>query len=250
MRAIKTGIPWALAALILHGCQADRAGCFTSVGNAAERALDLVGEVTMVEVEDEVNIRWNPNGTDMRATVMAGEGLVEGIEVELSDGVLRIADGNACHWVRDLSVVPVVVLEGIRPDSLLLTGQGDFTMTDTLQEGNLTVLGDEMAGEVHLLFSGDTLKLRMPNGIGHVSANGRARRFRGFRSGFGDLDLRGLQAEQVMLHHAGMGRVSLTAPGYLFLEMASHGDAHLFGPEGDWDIHLLDGAAGTVTHHP
>ena len=250
MKPSRTGILWTAAALILCGCQKDRAGCLTPAGNAAERIVDLTGEVTRVEAEDQVDIRWNPKGTDMTAKVMAGEGLVEGIQVELSDGVLRIADGNSCHWVRDLSVVPVVVLDGIRPDSLLLMGQGDFSMTDTLREGDLTVRGNEMAGDLSLLFSGDTLKVRMPNGIGHVSVSGQARRFRGFRSGFGDLDLRSLQADQIMLHHAGVGQASLTAEGYLFLEMASHGDAHLFGPEGDWDIRYLDGAEGTVTHHP
>jgi len=250
MKAIRIGIPGAMAALILCGCQADRAGCFTSVGTATQRTVDLTGEVAVLEGEDRVNIRWNPNGSERKATVFAGEGLVEGVEVSLSEGVLRIADRNQCHWVRDLSVVPVVVMEGIRPDSVLLLGQGDFSMTDTLRDGNLNVRGDEMAGALDLLFDGDTLKVRMPNGIGHVSARGSAKRFRGFRSGFGDLDLRGLNADQLMLHHAGVGQISMTASGYLFLEMASHGNAHIFGPEGDWDIRFLSGASGVVTHHP
>lgn len=250
MKSNGTVIFLTATALICCGCQKDRAGCLTPSGSAAVRTVDLAGGVAMLEVEDQVDIRWDPNGTELRATVLAGEGLVEGVQVELSEGVLRIADRNTCHWVRDLSVVPVVVLEGIRPDSLLLMGQGDFSMTDTLREGDLAVRGNEMAGDLNLLFSGDTLQVRMPNGIGHVSVSGQARRFRGFRSGFGDLDLRRLHAAQVMLHHAGLGQVSLKAPDYLFLEMASYGDAHIFGPQGDWDLRFLPGAEGTVVHHP
>jgi hypothetical protein len=250
MKAARAGISWLATALLLCGCQKDRAGCLTPAGDPAERTVDLAGEVAMLEVEDRVDVLWNPNGSAVHATVRAGSGLVEGIEVELTEGVLRISDRNTCHWVRDLAEVPVVVLEGVRPDSVLLMGQGDFAMTDTLQGGDLEVRGNEMAGDLNLLFSGDTLKVRMPNGIGHVTASGQAVRFRGFRSGFGDLDLRRLQANQVMLHHAGLGQATLTAQGYLFLEMASHGDAHIFGPEGDWDIRYLPGAGGTVTLHP
>ena len=236
----------ALAALTLSSCGREGAGCLTPLGPMVERPVPLDMDVLILELDDRVDVLWDPTGTGSQAVVRAGEGVAGGVFIEQTDGVLRIADRNTCHWVRDLSAVPQVLLSGIRPNTVHLLGQGAFTMTDTLHGGDLAVIGDEMAGQTTLRFAGDTLKVRMPNGLGHVNIQGRARRLRAFRSGFGDLDARALAADQVLLHHSGVGDVYLTGPGYLYLELAGHGDVHLGGAEGDWNILRLPGATGQV----
>lgn len=236
----------ASGALVLTGCGRDGAGCLTPLGPMVERPVALDMDVLILELEDRVDVLWDPTGTIPQAVIRAGEGVAAGVSIELADGVLRIADRNTCHWARDLSAVPQVWLSGIRPDTVHLLGQGDFTMTETLHGGDLAVIGDEMAGQASLRFAGDTLQVRMPNGAGHVDIEGRARRLRAFRSGFGDLDAGDLAADQVMLHHAGVGDVRLFGPGYLYLELAGHGDVHLGGAEGDWNILRLPGATGQI----
>ena len=238
-------LPFA-AACLLVGCGKERAGCLTPLGDPVEKLVMLEAGIVQLKVEDEVDIVWDPNGQGPSAVIAAGEGVVDGIELMTRNGVLHVTDRNTCEWVRDLSAVPEVRLSGIRPDTLDLWGQGRFSMVDFLHGGNLVVRGDEMAGQTDLMFSGDTLQVRMPNGIGHVRVEGTAKRFRSFRSGFGDLDARMLQADQIMLHHAGIGEVHLTGPEYLYLEVAGHGDVHLFGEEGDWNIHVFPGATGQV----
>lgn len=236
----------ASAALALAGCGREGAGCLTPLGPMVERSVPLDMDVLIVELEDRVDVLWDPKGTESQALIRAGEGVAEGVSIEQTDGVLRISDLNTCHWARDLSAVPQVLLSGIRPDTVHLLGQGAFIMTDTLHGGDLAVIGDEMAGQTALRFAGDTLQVRMPNGLGHVDIEGRARRLRAFRSGFGDLDARAMSADQVLLHHAGEGDVRLFGPGYLYLELAGHGDVHLGGAEGDWNILRLPGATGQV----
>jgi len=236
----------ASGALVLAGCGRDGAGCLTPLGPIVERPVALDMDVLILELEDRVDVLWDPTGTIPQAVIRAGEGVAAGVSIEQADGVLRISDLNTCHWVRDLAAVPQVLLSGIRPDTVHLLGQGAFIMTDTLHGGDLAVIGDEMAGQTALRFAGDTLQVRMPNGAGHVDIEGRARRLRAFRSGFGDLDAGDLAADQVMLHHAGVGDVRLFGPGYLYLELAGHGDVHLGGAEGDWNILRLPGATGQI----
>jgi len=235
--------------LALAGCGREGAGCLTPLGPIVERPVALDMDVLILELEDRVDVLWDPTGTEPQALIRAGEGVAGGVSIEQADGVLRIADRNTCHWARDLSAVPQVWLSGIRPDTVHLLGQGAFTMTETLHGGDLAVIGNEMAGQASLRFAGDTLQVRMPNGAGHVDIQGRARRLRAFRSGFGDLDAGALAADQVMLHHAGVGDVRLFGPGYLYLELAGHGDVHLGGAEGDWNILRLPGATGQVIVH-
>ena len=234
------------AAFLFTGCGKDRAGCLTPLGDPVEKHVTLETDIVQLQIEDEIDIVWDPNGQEQSAVVVAGEGLVDGIELMTQEGVLSIVDRNTCKWVRDLSAIPEVRLSGIRPDTVDLWGQGRFSMTDSLHGGDLVIRGDEMAGPVELLFAGDTLRVRTPNGIGHVRVAGTARRFRSFRSGFGDLDARMLQSDQIMVHHAGVGEVRLAGPDYLYLEVAGHGNVHLLGEEGDWNIHVFPGATGQV----
>jgi len=248
--SVRTCTAWLAVLLLGVGCERERAGCFTTMGPATEVTIPLEAAVAVLEIEGRVDISWRPESSAPQATIRTGEGLVDGIHVHMQDGILRIADRNTCHWVRDLSIIPEVVIEGVRPDTVLLLGQGRFSMLDTLTSGNLTVVGDEMAGSTALLFAADTLQVRMPNGLGHVQVEGSARRFRSFRSGFGDLDAAGLRAEEAMVHHAGVGRCDLQPAAYLYLELAGHGDVHLWGAQQNWNIYTLDGAEGQVLYHP
>jgi len=59
-----------------------------------------------------------------------------------------------------------------------------------------------------------------------------------------------LQTQQMMFHHAGLGRVDLRPEGYLFLEMSGHGDVHLYGPGDQRDIRISDGATGSLIEWP
>lgn len=238
----------------VSGCSPDRAGCLTPLGETVVQSTALDEAVAAIAMEDHIDVFWRPTAgpgsLQPMVTVRAGEGVIGGVEVAVEDGVLHIADRNTCAWVRDLAAVPEVTIEGLQPESIMLWGQGDFTMLDTLTFGNLTVEGDEMAGKTTLLFGADTLKVRMPNGIGHVDVRGHARRFRAFRSGFGDLDARTFSPAQAMVHHAGVGDMILSPGGYLFLELAGQGDVLLWGDQQDWDIRILEGASGELVFHP
>lgn len=241
-----------IAAALVSGCTPDGAGCTTGLGPQETEVRLLPDGLDRLLVDDRIHVVWTPSDTVPHAIVRAGAGVLAGVRIEAdgSSGLARVVDFNGCHWVRRLDAVPEVELVGCTFREILLQGQGDFSMGAPLLSGDLRVEGNEMAGRVGLMFMGDTLTVRMPNGIGHVHAEGEAIRLRAFRSGFGDLDARDLTAGQVMVHHAGLGEVHLRAPGYLFLEMAGHGNAVLHGPGDLRDIRHLDGATGEVIEWP
>lgn len=238
--------------LALAGCNGEEAGCWTPLGEEATQVVSLDMPIETVQILDRINVEWSPVvGPDApRLVWTAGEGVMGGMSAGSANGVLLIQDLNACRWVRPLHAIPHLRIEGVECRDWLLEGQGTFTMVDTLIGGDLKLTGDEMSGPAHLLFNGDTLQVRMPNGIGHVEAKGRARRLRAFRAGFGDLNARDLAVRQAMVHHGGLGEVQLNASDYLYLEVAGPGHTFLYGETEDANIQLLDGATGTVTDVP
>jgi len=243
---------WIGPLVLAAGCIGEGAGCLTPLGEVTTHTVALDGGFEAAQVLDRIDVEWAPKeaGEAPRLIWTAGEGVLAGMSAEVSDGTLLIQDLNTCRWVRPLHAVPKVRIEGVDCRQWLLEGQGQFTMLDTLREGDLRVTGDEMSGSVYLLFDADTLQVRMPNGIGHVDVQGRARRLRAFRSGFGDLNARQLETRQAMVHHRGLGEVHINATDYLYLEVAGAGNTYLHGTTEDSNIQILDGATGSVMDVP
>ena len=253
MRVSGAWLPFCLGVVLclcVASCRPDGAGCGTALGEMTTDTLILSNAISRLEIEGRIHVSWRPSEEEPVAIRRAGLGVIEGLSLQEESGGLHIKDNNTCHWVRDLTAIPEVELVGMSLEEIQLLGQGDFAMLDTLRGGNLTVEGDEMSGNISLRFSGDTLQLRLPNGIGHAHVMGSALRFRSFRSGFGDLDAQDLDAQQIMLHHGGLGQVDLETRGYLYLELAGHGDVHLHGQSQDQDIRILPGATGQVVEWP
>jgi len=241
----------AVAALVgLSACVPDRAGCATPLGATASDEIALALSPDELVVRDRIEVHWWPGDSLPRVVRHAWEGTLAGLSIVEDGGVLFIEDVNRCAWVRRMDAIPRVDLMGMAPTRVLLESQADFIMEGPWVDNTLTIEGDEMSGNLHLQFQGDSLRLRLPNGIGHATVEGEAVRFSTFRAGFGDVDATALNAQQVLAHHGGVGEMKLRPEGYLFLELAGAGDVHLMGSGAQRDIHILPGATGAVIELP
>ena len=236
--------------VVLSGCAAEGAGCLDGLGGTVSDTVRIDALPNRLEVMDRVEVHWWPADSPSTAVRHAWNGTLKGVTVTEADGVLRIEDQNTCGWVRRLDAVPRVDLHGIVPVHVLLESQADFVMESSYPAGDLLVDGDEMSGHIHLDFEGDSLKLRLPNGIGHATVKGRASRFSTFRSGFGDLDATALDADRVLAHHAGVGVMRLRPESYLYLELSGAGEVHLFGDSDQRDIVIGPDATGEIVDYP
>ena len=233
---------WAL----MEGCTAEGAGCGTSLGQPVTDTLWFEDTPEQLLVTDRVEVHWWPGDTLPHAVLHAWEGTVDGIEVSLDNGELMIEDRNRCGWVRRLDAVPRVDLRGMMPRELLLESQADFIMEAPCTSGDLTVEGDQMAGRMDLWFEADSLKVRLPSGIGHASAKGTAVRFSTFRSGYGDFDASALNAERVVAHQAGTGVMTLRPEGYLYLELSGAGTVYVLSEPEAQDLYVWPEATGEI----
>lgn len=234
----------------MGSCATEGAGCLDGLGGAVSDTVLIHTLPDRLEVMDRVEVHWWPSDSSSVAVCHAWEGTLQGVTITQDGGVVRVEDRNTCGWVRRLSAVPRVDLHGMAPAEVLLESQADFVMESAFPGGDLLVDGDEMAGHIHLHFEGDSLKLRLPNGIGHATVEGRANRFSTFRSGFGDLDATALDADRVLAHHAGVGSMRLRPESYLYLELSGAGPVFLFGDSDQRDIVIRPDAAGEIIELP
>ena len=160
------------------GLFSDGAGCGTPLGEPIQDTLFWDIQPAALEVRDRIEVHWWFNDSISMALIHAWQGTMDGISVSMESDVLVIEDWNWCAWVRRLDAVPRIDLFGVRAPEVQLESQADFTMGGPWVGGDLKVSSDEMAGDLDLWFQGDSLQLRLPNGIGHVSL------FRVGRAGF------------------------------------------------------------------
>lgn len=232
--------------MAIEGCNPEGAGCGTPLGGPVSDTLFFSSMPNQLLVTDRVEVHWWPGDSLPHAVLHAWEGTVDGIEVEVDGTGLMIEDRNRCGWVRRLHAVPCVDLHGMMPAEVLLESQADFVMESPWTVGDLTVEGNQMAGSIDLWFEADSLKVRLPNGIGHASARGRAVRFSTFRSGYGDFDASGLDAERVVAHQAGTGVMTLRPEGYLYLELSGAGTVQLLSEPQAQDLNIWPDATGQI----
>ena len=231
---------------LMEGCTAEGAGCTTSLGQPVSDTLWFADMPEQLLVTNRVEVHWWPGDTLPHAVRHAWDGTVEGIEVGLDNAQLMIEDRNRCGWVRRLSAVPRVDLRGMMPREVLLESQADFIMEAPCTSGDLMVEGDQMAGRNDLWFEADSLKERLPNGIGHASAKGTAVRFSTFRSGYGDFDASAFNAERVVAHQAGTGVMTLRPEGYLYLELSGAGTVYVLSEPEAQDLYVWPEATGEI----
>jgi len=248
-RIFRTSL-WGFTCVVLGSCAAEGAGCLDGLGEAASDTLHIHTLPGRLEVMDRVEVHWWPTDSPSSVVRHAWKGTLEGVTVTEVEGVLRVEDRNTCGWVRRLDAIPRVDVHGVAPAHVVLESQADFVMESPFLGGDLLVDGDEMSGHIHLDFEGDSLKLRLPNGIGHATVEGRANRFSTFRSGFGDLDATALDADRVLAHHAGVGVMRLRPESYLYLELSGAGQVHLFGESDQRDIVIGPEATGEIVDYP
>ena len=134
------------------GCSREGAGCGTPLGETASDVISLELSPDQLVVRDRIEVHWWPSDSVPRIVRHAWEGTIEGISVIEDGGVIYIEDLNRCGWSRRMDAVPRIDLWGIAPPQVVLESQADFVMEAPWTEGNLTVEGDEMAGNLNIQF--------------------------------------------------------------------------------------------------
>lgn len=163
----------ALLGLMISACGEKAPDCLTSTGKTVTENRELPA-YTEVEISDNIDILISPD-SGSTVLVQAGEHIIEKIVTEVSDGRLRISNGNTCNWVRSARREVKVTVPARDATFMLHNGAGELRTLGKLLHDSITLRqfggGDayfDVEAEYLNVSSGNTCQMTVTGKVTHL----------------------------------------------------------------------------------
>lgn len=217
-----------IALFFANACSKDKQpDCFTSIGKMTveKRNIESFNALT---VDDRIAIELIQDTIDM-VYVSTGTNILRGIKTEVNNGVLSITDEMTCDWVRDQSVIPTVTIHYKQLSHILDQSAAPFIFKNQNTSSYLEFEIKDIASEVNIAFSGDSLSVISHTGATQVSVSGRANVAYFYSNSYGPMNAKELQAKVCYAHNKSTGNIELTAAEALYYQIFDWGNIIVHG---------------------
>jgi hypothetical protein len=213
--------------LIASSCKKENmCDCLKSTGNVVTEkrvladfhAMEVRKNVIVTLVQDTLNY----------AEIEAGSQLIDLIETEVVDGILKISNNNICNWVRsyDVEVNVRVHLKSI--SSIEHFGSGEIRCANVLIIDQLDVRENNSA-DIKLNLRARRVFARLMNGGGDIYLDGQSDFCYAYSASFGYIYARNLTADSVQVDHRGSGDMHVHPVNWFSVYLADRGDVYYRG---------------------
>jgi hypothetical protein len=182
-----------LLALVLSCKKAEDRSCFKSIGDSAERKVDLQ-EFDKLKLYKNLKFHLVPDTANF-AIIKGGKNLINLVTFTLEDGYLNVQNENQCNFLRSYDHVIEVELHIKKVNIIDFYGSQPMTNSDTLKADYFNLFIDKGAGSVSLTIETDYANAYVNEGAGDYTLKGKIL-FGHFRvSDNGYADVTGLQIQ-------------------------------------------------------
>mgnify|MGYP002713076899 CR=1 FL=1 len=214
--------------LLLIGCNKEGAGCFTKAGEEKTISVD-VPPYTTIDVASNVDVLLLASGPD-GVEVTTGQNLLNGISLEVEEGVLKIDNLNTCFWSNGYKH-PLVIIRNAGLEKVIQHGYGKIYSKDFLTADNLSLLLEDASGAIDLKVNANFIRV-VSNNIGPITLTGTTQELHvGYYWCDGILYSKDLVANYCYVDHNGSNRLELNVTDKLEGQINSLGDVYLFGQQ-------------------
>ena len=204
--------------LLLLGCQkADERACFKGTGDATTETRSIE-DFHSVILFDFIDYNLIQDSTD-KVVVHCGENLLNFIETEVENGVLRVRDENSCHWLRSLPVKITVDIHFTELQSIRNESAGTLRTVGFVEQEVFVFDNYHSAGKNYLKVIADEATIRINAGGPYVEVEGETRHVNLRNSGLAKLHAENLISESVWCDNKHDGYIRTTVNGGLFWYM-------------------------------
>lgn len=133
--------------ITIVGCNPDGAGCFKPTGSL-ETVSTVLADYSTIKISGNIDVRLT-NGLSKGVKLTAGRNLIQGIRMEVIEGVLYLDNLNTCNWTRKY-INPVVEITNPDLIEIVQQGSGKVISTETLTYDQLKLESSGGAGEYNL----------------------------------------------------------------------------------------------------
>ncbi len=234
-----------IAVLSLLSCADDQwDDCVTSAGPTRTEVrsaspfhtLELAGKIDVVLTQDSVDA----------ISVEGGRNLLDQVETRVSDGVLKINSNMICNWVRDLQERVTVHVQCSSLRTIVYTGSGDVSCTNTITQPNFRVEQRQGSGTLDLKLETDTCWYGMHTGPGNVVATGSSDVLYLYSGGYAHIDVRGQAHRESHCNNSGSGSFRTAPSEVLYAAVYDAGNIHYYSDPPV--LGVTDEGSGSVIH--
>lgn len=212
----------ALIFLLFISCQKVQEDC-TEKGDFT-RIERSVSDFHAVSVADRLDVILVTDASKKGIIALEGYGnLFSGVRVEVKEGTLFLSDHNRCKWLRSLKDrIAITVYIDDKLDFLYTLDDASIQTQDTLRFDFLQF--DHRSTHNQFLQLDGTRFWIEHYEAGEVLARGRAGVIKVTNFETGVFDGRGLQCEDVFIHHYGLNKIHAMAERTLECQIENSGD--------------------------
>jgi len=196
---IQTYLIAIILVLGLNSCQKHQLNdCFTSAGSQDEevRILDQFDRIQIGQKFDVVLVQ--DTISEPKIIIKAGKNVIEGIEAEVENNMLRVRNRNTCNFVRSFKDRIALEIHFSDLKELIVSGDVFVENRDTLALTELAIVQSALNDMILNLNVSERIHVSSINSSA-VLLHGRAKKLEGSIEEVSNLDARNLKCEEVLL---------------------------------------------------
>ncbi len=196
--------------LLQYGCKKDSLhNCIEGTGSVTTETRN-VKPFTQIELYNNVDLILHIDSS-YGLTVTAGAHLVDGISTEVEDGILKLKNKNRCNWLRSFknNFVVDVWVKSLNHITIY-DASGNIDFADTLKQ-DFRFDSWSSTGDYHLKLNCNTATLALHTGPADLYAEGHVGVNYVYSVGYGKMDLRNVDADDVYVKNGGTNDLYINA---------------------------------------
>tara|TARA_R110001592_G_scaffold363221_3_gene681630 strand:+ start:26454 stop:27182 length:729 start_codon:yes stop_codon:yes gene_type:complete len=201
-------------------CAKEDGVCFKSIGNDSNKTIQLQ-HFNRIEIYDKIDIDIF-RSQENKAIVFSGENIIDGIELDISNKTLTVADNNTCHWLRSLKKKPRVELYLDSLESILFYGAGNLNAKDTIPSNVVYIEAWEGSGDINFLSNAQEIYLKSHTGVSHFEIKGTCNSLYLYNNTYAQFKAKDLISKQCHVASIGNGDISVFASDKLSIDQTGY----------------------------
>lgn len=214
--------------MLLASCNRDTGwNCTRTLGNEITESR-YIGHFTQLITYDRVDIAYR-YADSCYVEVTYGKNMIGQIGTEREGHRLIISNNTTCNFIRNISVVPRVVIYAPTLSYIENHSAADITTLDTLRAAVFKYQQYAANGEVKLLLKTDTAKIYAHTGYTGITLIGSSFTAELYSASTGKFDASQFIAHQAYVNNTSIQDIRCVALDYLYAVIKRSGDIRYSG---------------------
>lgn len=184
--------------ILTAGCRDAFNECLSGKGKIKTQRIGLY-PFQNVKVRDNISLELL-NGPYFEMEVTAGEHVIEGLGIEITNGTLNLRNNSTCPILKDPWDAIEIKLTTPDLDTIFIENHGEIKSLIPFKTNNLVLRISESPSQVSLEVDSKFIRVENLTGTGDITIRGYSQTADCYHAGFGTIDFRYLVCDEIHIN--------------------------------------------------